>query len=201
MKLKNFKHQQILKLHLLKSGIIQNSIKAKNQHNLLSDENLNQIFTDFKTVLHLILKYHKANKNILFIGIPKNLEIKINNLTNHVAIPTTFNLQSLFLNISSSRKLSLNKNVKNCHKTLLPKLQRKPDLLVIFSLNNDCTSNLLTSQAVKIPVIMFGPRSKNFQQKSCYTVAEIQKDSIANKNLFFIGLNFLIKVIKKNKNK
>ena len=81
MKLKTLQFKQILKLHLLKYRTYEQSLK-NNNFNLVTELTLNQIIINFKKILQVIFQYHSQNKRILFIGIPKKLELKINKTTN-----------------------------------------------------------------------------------------------------------------------
>ena len=45
---------------------------------------LSKVWFKYKGVLQIIFKYHQMEKKILFVGLPKKLELKINMLT-HVS--------------------------------------------------------------------------------------------------------------------
>ena len=77
MKLKKLPFKQILKLHLLKYRTYEQPIKNGN-FNLITDLTLNKIIINLKKILQVIFQYHNMNKRILFIGVPKKLELKIN---------------------------------------------------------------------------------------------------------------------------
>ena len=135
MKIKKLKCQQIFKLHLLNSKLYDHATKNTSL-NLLTSFSLTQAVNDFKKILYIIFQYHQADKKILFIGIPKKLELKINKLTKHVAVSNKFNLQGVILNSikipkpEQKRKQLFSKAQPNL---LLPKLFKKPDLIVLFS--------------------------------------------------------------------
>ena len=200
MKIKEVKIKQLLKLNLLKSKVYEQPIKKIKFNNLI-DANLNQIVVDIKKVLQIIFQYHKAEKRILFLGLPYKLESRVNQLTKHIAIPKNFNIQGVISNYNSkSFKSDKNSNqawLKNSSKFLLPKLSKKLDLIVLF--NHDNNETILSEAGVaKIPVISFGT---NFspQNSASYKVKGNFKNILigSNKNVFFIGLNFLFKTFKK----
>lgn len=202
MKINKFKSKQILKLHLLNSKAYE-YISKKSNPGILTNFNVTQIVADFKKVLHVIFQYHQADKRILFIGIPKKLELKINQLTNHVAVSSNFELQGAI-----SNNLKLLKAVKNnkqsfskvYSKLLLPKLAKKPDLVVLFS--HEKKQNIINeSHIAKVPLILFdySDNLKDIESKSLYNLHGIGNSlsKTSNKNLFFFGLNFLFKTVKR----
>jgi ribosomal protein S2 len=200
MKIKKVKIKQLLKLNLLKSKVYEQPIKKMKFNNLI-DANLNQIVVDIKKVLQIIFQYHKAEKRILFLGLPYKLESRVNQLTKHIAIPKNFNIQGMISNYNSkSFKSDRNSNqawLKNSSKFLLPKLSKKLDLIVLF--NHDNNETILSEAGVaKIPVIFFGTTFGS-QNSASYKVEGNFKNVLigCNKNIFFIGLNFLFKTFKK----
>jgi ribosomal protein S2 len=200
MKIKKVKIKQLLKLNLLKSKVYEQPIKKMKFNNLI-DANLNQIVVDIKKVLQIIFQYHKAEKRILFLGLPYKLESRVNQLTKHIAIPKNFNIQGVISNYNSkSFKSDRNSNqawLKNSSKFLLPKLSKKLDLIVLF--NHDNNETILSEAGVaKIPVIFFGTTFGS-QNSASYKVEGNFKNVLigSNKNIFFIGLNFLFKTFKK----
>lgn len=199
MKTKKFKFKQILKLHLLKSRAYENSIKKTN---FLNHVSLTQTIVDFKKVLKIIFKYHQIGKKILFVGVPLELELKINKLTNHVAVSKTFNLQGfIFPNNNIKTKKSFKSGFSSF---LLPKLLQKPDLIILFSSAKE--QNIISeSYVAKTPLIKFGADSviTNSNMKSLYHVPGFGNNLqlTQNKNLIFIGLNFLFKTVQRKKKK
>lgn len=200
MKIKKVKIKQLLKLNLLKSKVYEQPIKKMKFNNLI-DANLNQIVVDIKKVLQIIFQYHKAEKRILFLGLPYKLESRVNQLTKHIATPKNFNIQGMISNYNSkSFKSDRNSNqawLKNSSKFLLPKLSKKLDLIVLF--NHDNNETILSEAGVaKIPVIFFGTTFGS-QNSASYKVEGNFKNVLigSNKNIFFIGLNFLFKTFKK----
>ena len=198
MKLKKFKFKQILNLHVLNSRVYE-YVKKKSYSGSLTDFNLTQIINDFKKVLHIIFAYHQANKRILFIGIPKKLELKINKLTQHIAIDNSIDIQGVISNdFSESKFIKTEKfKVSNLYiKSLLPKLFKKPDLVVL--LLNEKNQRIITESSIaKIPLIIFSSKS-DFDARlieKCYNVKGFSKTTLSTseKNIFFLGLSFLFK--------
>ena len=192
MKIRKFKFKQILQLHLLNSKIYE-AFTKRSRFGLVSDFNLTEIISDFKRALHVIYQFHKANKKILFVGIPKGLELKINKLTPHAAIPSALNFQGILLqNLKSlkiTKKLKLSSSSRYLRE-LQPKLSKKPDLIVLLT-NDENHIIAAESYATKVPLIIFG--SDNLQKKSLYKVNVSGSDmiSVPGKNLFVMGLNFI----------
>jgi hypothetical protein len=144
--------------------------------------------------LQVIFYYHQADKRVLFIGVPKKLELKINKLTNHVAVPSTFNLQGIISNNFKSSNIMKETGFKS----FSPKLQKKPDLVVLFFHEKSVVSE---SYFAKVPLIIFNndENSKNSLFNNFYNVQGNGNNltTIYNKNLFCIGLNFLFKTVKR----
>lgn len=203
MKINKFKFKQILKLHLLNSRAYENVSQTPNS-SLLTDFNLTQIISDFKKALHIIFEYHKANKRILFVGVPKKLELKINKSTHHVAVDRNFELQGV---ISNSLKLSkFAKSEKQSFskiyvKSLLPKLSKKPDLVVLLS-HEKKQNIMMESNIAKVPVIVFESENSSLINlpNSSYSLKGFGESliSTSERSLFVLGLNFLFKRLKKN---
>jgi ribosomal protein S2 len=201
MKLKKFKFKQILKLYLLNSRAYEYAVKKTNS-GLLTDFSLIQIISDFKKALHIIFEYHQAQKKILFVGVPKKLELKINKLTHHVAVDHNFELQGVISNNfkpSNLVKVGKQSFSKVYFKSLIPKLSKKPDLVVLLS--HEKPQNIIAeSKVAKVPVITFISDSNanpNLIQGS-YNLEGFGQNliSTSEKSLFFLGLNFLFKRFK-----
>lgn len=202
MKIKQFKFKQILKLHLLKYRTYETTKK----NNFLNNTSLTQTITDFKKILQIIFKYHQTGKRILFVGLPTELELKINSLTPHAAVPRTFNLQG-FISNKDSKVLGINNNMNSqfpkSFNNLLPKLSQKPHLVIVLS--SDKKQNIISESSIaKIPVVLFdndfGFENSN-NGGSLYHVQGFG-DSFQltqNKNLIFIGLKFLFKITSRQK--
>lgn len=193
MKIRKAKIKQLLKLNLLRSKVYEQPIKKLKFDNLI-DSALNQIIVDVKKVLQTIFKYNQIKKRILFVGLPYKLELKINQYTRHVAIPKDFEVQGMISNCT--RKSLKNPNqicLKDTSKFLFPKLTKRLDLIVL--LEHDRSKTIFSeSEAAKIPLILFGT-SFNILGTAFYKIEGNFKDvlSASNKNIFFIGLNFLFK--------
>jgi hypothetical protein len=201
MKVTKFKFKQILKLHLLNSRAYEHATQKANS-GFLTDSSLTQVISDFKRALHIIFKYHKASKRILFVGVPKTLEEKINRRTHHVAVDHNFELQGVISNnLSSSKfgKLAKQSLSKIYVRSLIPKLTKKPDLVVIFS--HEKKQNLiLESNIAKVPLILF-ESAKSLSTRGLnnfYTVGSLGENlrSISERSLLISGLNFLFKKFK-----
>jgi hypothetical protein len=193
MKVKNFKFKQILKLHLLKSRTYEQAAK-KNNSNFLVDINLTQIINNLKKALQVIFYYHQADKRILFIGVPKKLELKINRLTNHVAVPRDFNLQGIISNNFKSSNIKKEAGPNS----FLPKLAKKPDLVILFFQEKNIISE---SYVAKVPLIIFNS-DENLNNGGVNNFYDVQGNggnltTTYDKNLFCIGLNFLFKSVKR----
>lgn len=201
MKIRKAKIKQLLKLNLLRSKVYEQPIKKMKFDNLI-DSNLNQIIVDIKKVLQIIFQYHQIDKRILFVGLPYKLESKINQYTKHVAIPKNLDVQGIISN--SDWKFSKNsKNLnliqfKEASKFLLPKLTKRLDLIVLFE--HDKSKTIFTeAEVAKIPLLSFGTCAGT-QNVASYRVEGNFKNVLnaSNKNIFFIGLNFLFKTPRKS---
>ena len=203
MKTKKFKFKQLLKLHLLKFRAYEYPIKKTNFNDLIT-ANLDQIIVGIKRALQVIFQYHQANKRILFIGLPSKLELKINASTRHTAIASSFNIQGLIsnsnVNSMTNSQSPINRSIKQSSALLALKFTKKPDLIVLF--DHDKSSSILSETWVaKIPVINFVAtnNSKNSLIQTTYFINGNFKSILSafDKNIFFIGLNFLFKNLKK----
>lgn len=205
MKTKKFKSKQLLKLHLLKSRVYEYPIKKTN-FNDLKNTNLDQILVGVRRALHVIFQYNQANKRILFIGLPSNLEFKINLLTPHIAVSNDFDVQGIISNNRTNSLLRLKslsqKFVKQNLTVLSPKSTKIPDLIILFD-HDKYHAVLSEAWVAKISVINFvdNTNSKNLTIQNSYFVNGNFKSILTafDKNIFFIGLNFLFKNLKKKK--
>lgn len=196
MKIKKTRIKQLLKLSLLKLRVYE-QFTNKTKLNGFVDSNLNQIIVNIKKVLQIIFQYHKAEKRILFVGVPCELEQKINQLTKHIAVPKNFDIQGMVSNFDPKVFLK-SENLdqawsKNFLKSLLPKLSKKLDLIVLF--NHEKSESILTeSKIAKIPVIFFGVNQDPLKSP-LYSVEGDFKNLLTgpNQNILSIGLNFLFK--------
>lgn len=183
MKLNKFK--QILKLYILNSRAYDNVFLKDTNLRVLTDSNLIQMISNLKKALYIIFEYHQAHKKILFVGLPKKLELKINKLTYHSAVDFNFELRGI---ISNNFKVANFIQVENkilskiFLKSLVLKLSQKPDLIVLFSHKNK-QDLILESNVAKIPVISVSTQYSNVNKNLGF---------ILDKSLFF-GLHFLFK--------
>lgn len=198
MKIKKVKFKQILKLHLLNSRAYEHSAKTLHSSFFL-DFNMTQSISDLKRILHIIYQFHSVDKKILFIGISKKLELKINKLTPHVAVPNNSNLQGFLFNNQKLLKETKTINRSSSHldlKLLFPKLLERPDLIVLFS--HEKKQNIINeSHVAKIPLILFNAKnlSKELLVKSSYKALPFSSNSgsVSEMGFFLQGLNFLFK--------
>lgn len=199
MKIKKFKFKQLLKLHLLKSRVYEHSIKNLN-FNALIDAKLDQILVGVKKALQVIFQYNRTNRRILFVGFPSKLEANINFLTKHVAVSNSFNIHGIISNnyaSAVSNKKSLNKTLLKLNPTLLlSKSVKKPDLIVLFD-HEKRRSIISEAWVAKIPVMIFSVNS-NYTDSFSNNLFRINgnfKSALTafDKNIFFVGLNFLFK--------
>ena len=198
MKIRKFKFKQILKLHLLKSKVYEHYEK-KNNSSYLTDVSLSNVVTNFKKALQIIFQYHKTGKLILFVGLPQQLELKVNEATNHVAVPSHFNLQGVIFNTNTPNSFKFKKSLTKSHPlALLPKLSKKPDLVVLFS-HYKQESVISESYVAKVPLILFDDDAMTSSKVwSNYNVSGLKSElsSLNQKNILFFGLNFLFRKFK-----
>jgi len=200
MKLRKLEFKQILKLHLLKHKTYEQSSIKNNNMNLVTDLTLNETIFNLKKALQIIFQYHISDKRILFIGVPTKLESKINKTTNHVAIPQDINIQGLISNRSNNNLVSVKQTSKQNtlkFRSLLPKLFKKPDLVVVVThekidaIQKECA-------VAKLPIINFKTENSAKETWSTYSydlqLTHKNSSLTTDKNLFSIGLNFLFKV-------
>lgn len=205
MKTKKFKSKRLLKLHLLKSRVYEYPIKKTN-FNDLKNINLDQILAGVRKALQVIFQYNQADKRILFIGLPSKLEFKINSLTRHAAVSNSFDIQGIISNNKTNLLLdfkgSTQKFAKRGLRVLSPKVVKNPDLIILF--DHDKRHVILSEAWVaKIPAIVFVV-TDNFKDsaiQNSYLVNGNFKSILTafDKNIFFVGLNFLFKNLKKKK--
>jgi len=193
MKIKRIKIHRLLKLNLLKSKVYEQPIKKMKSDSFI-DVNLNQIIVGIKKILQIIFQYHKAGKRILFLGLPCKLELKVNQLTKHIAVTKNLIIPKMISNCKSFKNCG-NSNqtwLKNSSKFLLPKLSKRLDLIILF--DQDKSEKILSeAKMAKIPVIFFGTNFES-QNRALYGVkGNFKRILTSDKNVFFIGLSFLFK--------
>ena len=193
MKITNtYKHKtKLLRLELLRTKIY----KRDKEFNYLS---LKDIEAKLKKVLHIIYKFHVANKRILFIGTPLKLNQKIKKLLKdkkHNFIPESVWMKGIITNANPSFK-HLFKNDKitsEVNSKFLFNLKNPIDLIVI--LNEELNLNALKESSLKrIPTISFNSNC-DFLNLATYKVLgnfNFTKKKNRN-NLFYLLLSSLFK--------
>ena len=168
MKIKknNLKTKQLLHLQIIKYRIYENTFINK-----IPLSSVSNLIISFKKSFNIIFRYHKQKKRILFLGIPKPIEQRINVETNHIALPNFFNIYGVFVNNFISKNLKLKYQFfKNKNKITFSKLLYKPDLIVIFNINPDKEVSILKeSYKTKIPVIKFNSYSNSKKKNNFFT--------------------------------
>lgn len=184
---------KLLKLKLLKTKVYKNK---KNFNYVL----LKTIETRLKKALHIIYKFHVANKKILFIGTPLQLNNKIKQLLKHKKhsfIPTSIWMSGIIANSKASFK-HLSKRYTRAHdksSKFLFNLKNKIDLIVI--LNEKTNFNALKESSLKrVPIISLDSNYSlsNFNLTTYKVIGNYTfvKKNIRN-NLFFLLLSSLLK--------
>ena len=188
------KKKQIIQFHLIKSKIFYE--KESNFLNYLLTFNLSKIVIKLKKSIQIIFKFHKKNKKILFIGIPKLLEQKINSKTNHIAIPKFFNISGIFINKSVVKSLKFKNQLFIKNKSVnFSKLLYKPDLIVTFKTEN-MDSIIKESKNAKIPLILFNANFEDYKKlkNSVYEVpGNLNFNDKIIDNLFLKIVNSILK--------
>ena len=171
-KLKNFVHAS-LKLKLIK-------IKTYKTKKL---NKINDIEFKLKRILFIIYKYHKNNKQILFLNTPLNLDKKLQFIlknTKHAVLPNL-----LWIKGSISNRLSIKKNI------LRSKLKQKPDLIVLITNSSDTNKVLSEFLVNRIPIISLGyNEAANYKVPGNFKFTQKQRIN----NVFYSSL---ITVLKK----
>ena len=172
---KTIKTKQLLQFHILKSRIYDKKLNNSNSLDYLTNMNISKLILKLKKSIEIIFKFHKQKKKILFIGIPKLIENKINLETNHIAIPKFYNIFGLFINKSVLKSLRLKYQIlKKSKKINFSKLINKPDLIVIFNSEfKNNKRNLFHSYEI--------PGNFNFNKKSIDNLFFKVINSILNK--------------------
>ena len=189
MKINNnkIKTKQLLKLHIIKFRVYENH---KNSLDYLPNINTAEIVIKLKKSINIIYNFHKNKKKILFIGVPKLIEKKINLETNHIAVPEFYNMLGLFINKPILKNQSIQKNKLFS----FSKLNSKPDLILIFNSDNE---DLIIKESYKskIPVIKFNSNF-NLKNKNLFNLYEVPGNLNFSKksidDLFFKIINSIL---------
>lgn len=189
------KTKQLLQFHVVKSRIYDKNLNNSNSLDYLTNINVSKLILKLKKSIEIIFKFHKQQKRILFIGIPKLIENKINLETNHIAIPKFYNIFGLFINKSVLKSLRLKYQIlKRSKRITFSKLIYKPDLIVIFNSDNE-NSIIKEGYCSRIPVIVFNSEFQNNKRNLFYSY-EIPGNFSFNKksidNLFFKAINSIL---------
>ena len=184
---------KLLKLKLLKTKVHKNK---KNFNYIL----LKALETRLKKALHVIYKFHIANKKILFIGTPLQLNNKIKQLLKHKKhsfIPESVWVNGIITNSKASFKYLLKRHTVNNDKSskFLFNLKNQVDLIVI--LNEKANLNALKESSLKrVPIISldsnYGLSNFNFTTYKVIGNYSFVKKNIRD-NLFFLLLSSLLK--------
>ena len=161
MKIKKYKNKtkELLKHYVVKNRIYETDFTKIIYE--LPEVNAEEIILNVKKITRVIFQFHKNKKKILFIGLPKNIETKINIKTNHSALPKILNIFGLFVNNSKLKNLNFKSVIARQDAPLIiSKLENKPDLIVIFE-SIEKNSIIKESYKSKIPVIQFNETSNN----------------------------------------
>lgn len=169
MKIKQNLNQfkKIFEIHFIKLKSYEKTIKKNNF-------NLQKTIIEFKKALNIIFKYHKKNSRILFLGLPKDINFKLNK-TNHVIVPATSNLRKT---------------------NYFTKIKKKPNLIVIFC-KNDLNYELFLQKEFfhNIPIIEFSNNNKiNKLSNICYKIPCNINSNKSSNTLFFSIIHNLLKI-------
>jgi ribosomal protein S2 len=190
--LRNYK-TKLLKLKLLKTK----TFKLEKDLNYLL---LKNIETRLKKILHIIYRFHVANKKILFIGTPIKLNNQIKKLfknKKHNFIPENIWMSGIITNSKSSFKHLVRQHAvtKSTTSKFLFNLKSQADLIVILNERSNLTA-LKESSLKRVPTIALNVNSDFFSSSlSTYKAMGnygFTKKSIRN-NLFFLLLNAVLK--------
>nr|YP_010133808.1 ribosomal protein S2 [Fistulifera saprophila]QWM93298.1 ribosomal protein S2 [Fistulifera saprophila] len=188
---------------LVKLKLIQTKIYTKEQY--LENIKIEDIEYRLKKICYLIYKYNVFNKRILFVGLPFNITLKLQELiknTKHIFIPNSVWLSGAISNKNTNfSNLLKNKNTtKNQISELLFQLKKNIDLVIIIN-NSDNTSDILNEGYVaRIPVVMLNTNLNICFNKPSYKVPGNFKfvSKKTRNNLFY---SLLISTLRKGSTK
>ena len=184
---------KLLKLKLLKTKVHKSQ---KNFDYLL----LKDMETRLKKILHIIYRFHAANKKILFIGTPLELNNQIKQLLKgkkHSFIPESVWMSGIITNTSSSFKYLVKRHAINNDRTskFLFNLKNQADLIVVLNEKLNMTA-LSESSLKRIPTISLNATYNSFNLNlSTYKVSgdyTFTEKKVRN-NIFFLLLSSLLK--------
>ena len=190
--LKKYK-TKLLKLKLLKTKIYKNE---KNFDYLL----LKDIEVRLKKILHIIYRFHVADKRILFIGTPLKFNPQIRQLLKnkkHSFIPESVWMSGIITNSKPSFKHLIKQHAVDKSRTskFLFTLKNQADLIVVLNEDSNLTA-LKESSLKRIPTISLNI-SYNFPNSDLSTYKAMGDYNFAKKtirnNLFFLLLSSVLK--------
>lgn len=195
MKIKKNKNKTkaLLKHYIITNRIYETELKKPNYE--LPAINASEIILNLKKATKIIFEFHKKKKTILFVGLPKNIETKINVQTHHYAIPKMFNLFGVFVNSSSIKNFNFKYFItRQDAPIVISKVQNKPDLIVILE-SIEKNAIIKESYKSKIPVIQFNDTVTK-KTKDKYELYKVPGNFNFNKkfthNLFFKMINSVL---------
>lgn len=188
------KHKtKLLQLKLLKTKVFK---ERKNVNYLL----LKDMETRLKKVLHIIYRFHVANKKILFIGTPLELNIRIKQLLKnkkHSIIPDSVWMNGIITNSKPSFKYLLKQHAITNNKSskFLFNLKNQADLIVVLNEKSNLPA-LKESFLKRIPTVSLNSNynlsNRNLSTYKLEGNYSFVKKTIRN-NLFFLLLSSVLK--------
>lgn len=184
---------KLFKLKLLKTKVHKSQ---KNFDYLI----LKDMETRLKKILHIIYRFHAANKKILFIGTPLRLNNQIKQLLKrkkHSFVPESIWMSGIITNTNSSFKHLIKRHAINNDKTskLLFSLKNQADLIVVLNESPNVTA-LTESSLKRVPTIslnttynLTGLNLSTYKVTGDYTFTEKK----VRNNIFFLLLSSLLK--------
>lgn len=145
--------------------------------------------SNIKKILFLILHYHKAGKDILFIGLTPRTEALVSRHTSHKAVSFNTDLKDF---VSKGFYLNYLENKKVVKLTGFGGL--KPDLVIVL---DHTQKPLLLKECfrLKVPFAHYEPRSGLFKMNTINSNSIIESSTFSNLFFFESCLVFLIKKI------
>ena len=184
---------KLLKLKLLKTKLHKSQ---KNFDYLL----LKDMETRLKKILHVVYRFHAANKKILFIGMPIKLNNQIKQMLKgkkHSFVPESIWMSGVITNARSSFKHLAKQHAINNDKTskFLFNLKDQADLIVLLNEKLNMTA-LIESSSKRIPTISLDA-TYNLTNLNLSTYKVPGDYAFTDKkirdNIFFLLLNSILK--------
>ncbi len=188
---------------LVKLKLIETKIYNKEQY--LENIKIEDIEYRLKKICYLIYKYNVFNKRILFVGLPFNITLKLQELiknTKHIFIPTSVWLSGAISNKNTnfSNLLKTKNTTKNQISELLFQLKKNIDLVIIINDSNNSDEILNEGYVARIPVVLLNTNLNICFNKPSYKVPGNFKfvNKKTRSNLFY---SLLISTLKKGSTK